>query len=284
MSRNPLSIKPFQQQSKPLFALVLGASGAGKSTLLGTMPGRILYIYFRSDISGASFASSSSPDKVFPYLTDPRVTELGVDYSDDEAIADLLATVSNPALKDSYDSIACDGLPALEELLMRSPAIAEQSLSKKGAIDSFAKDRNVSLKMVALVLALVEQRETHGLNVAVTSLARVNTDDAGFTNITVKLRGFNTIETLLPSFPTIIFTGRDNTTRSHFIDFTAKVSKRKEDENGNEVAVAAFSTRIEGLRLENTPQRISKSENLSLQFILDLQHGKVKIKPKKEAE
>ena len=187
MSRNPLALKAFEQNTKPLFALVLGASGAGKSTLLGTMPGRILYIYFRSDISGASFAAADESSTVFPYLTDPKVTETGADYSDDEAVADLLAVVSNPGLKSQYDSIALDGLPALEELLMRSPAINEQSLSKKGVLDSFAKDRNVSLKMVQILLALVEQRETHGLNVAVTSLARVNTDDAGFTNITVKI-------------------------------------------------------------------------------------------------
>jgi len=273
--RDLSSLKSFDASKNklPLFAIVMGASGGGKSSLLGTMPGKTLAFYFRSDLSGPSFSASTDGSDIVPFLVDPT------DMTADEAVAELYGQLKNPDLIKSFKNITIDGLPALEDLLNRTDACLAAGLTKAGKVDSFGKDRFIQEKLSELVRLLVDQR-TFGVNIAVTTLARI-ADDGGSTQITPRLRGFGTIEALLPSFATILLVVRNNQDRSHFLDMESKIFKKKVDTTGKEVAVASFSTRIEGLRVEQTPPKISPD----LKKVLALQHRDLKyVAPETEVD
>lgn len=265
--RDLSAIKSFDatKNKLPLFAVVMGSSGGGKSSLLGTLPGKTLAIYFRSDLSGPSFSASTSGSDIVPFLVDPT------DMTADEAVAELYEQLRNPNLVKTFKNITVDGLPALEDLLNRTEACLAAGITKAGKVDTFGKDRFVQEKLSELVRLLVDQR-SHGVNIAVTTLARIADDGDGTTQITPKLRGFNTVEALLPSFATILLVVRNAQDRSHFLDMAAKIFKKKADQTGKEVAVASFSTRIEGLRVEQTPPKISPD----LKKVLALQHRELK--------
>lgn len=256
---------------QPLLAVVLGSSGAGKSFLGGSMPGRTLVIHFLSESHSPSSVAAGAATlgvkaTITPYLVDEP------DSDPDAAIAELVQQLSSPELPKLFDNIFLDGLPGLEQLIMSSPAIAAASISKNGKLDNFAKDRLVSEKLAEVVRLLTIQR-SRGMNIVVTSLARVADGEGGDANVTPRLRGFNSLEMLLPSFGTILLTIRNNIDGTHFLDMAGKFYRNKTDTTGKTVAVASFSTRIEGLSIDQTPTQISSD----LRKVLALQNREIKF-------
>lgn len=271
--RSLASIKPFDasKSKQPLFAVVLGSSGAGKSFLGGTLPGKTLVIHFLSESHAPSSVAAGAntvgvKNTITPYMVDlPEMTP-------DEAVEELVAQLQSPDLPKQFDNIVMDGLPGLEELVMRSEAAKQAGISKAGKADNFAKDRYVSEKLTEVVRLLTILR-TKGVNVVVTSLARVSDSETGDATVTPRLRGFGTLENLLPAFATILLTVRNNIDGTHYLELGAKFFRQKTDLTGRVTAVASFSTRIEGLSVDQTPPKISSD----LRKVLALQNREVKF-------
>jgi len=271
--RNLAKIRPFDAAKAkwPLFAVVLGSSGAGKSFLGGTLPGRTLVIHFLSESHAPSSVAAGANTIGVKNIITPYMVDLP-DMTADEAIEELVAQLQSPELPNQFDNIVMDGLPGLEELVMRSEAAKQAGISKTGRVDGFAKDRYVSEKLTEVVRLLTILR-TKGVNVVVTSLARVSESETGDATVTPRLRGFGTLENLLPAFATILLTVRNNIDGTHFLDFNARFFRQKTDLTGKVTAVASFSTRIEGLSIDQTPPTVSSD----LRKILSLQNKEVKF-------
>ena len=263
-----------QMSNKALFAIILGASGSGKSSLIGTAPGKTLFIFGSGEGHGPK-AAAALGGEVVPICMD--VGDDGAQLNPDDSYNRLLAILGDTASikAEKFATVALDGAPELEAILLKSKRFETAITNDKGKINSFAKSGEMSALVREVVMAL-KKLHSEGLNVIVTCRTDVRSleDDGSVAECSPKLSSYGVAENLISQFDDILMIGSMcvGGKTGYALQFGAAVSRVSKDENGKVKKILNFSPRITGAK--DVPEFMKAD----LKKVVELKNAKVEDK------
>lgn len=266
MGINWVELKKKKTETKPLFALIMGASGGGKSSALGTFGVPTLVLTGVTESHGAIAARALAEDKDLVVGMSYIVRRVDGTVDSTASFKNLLEILRDPALPENFNAVGVDGCSELQGIIKETARFKELITTDAGKVNVFKEPEAYGVMFGEMINALLAL-QNKGVHCATTCAAIVTGGNEGSDEITARpnLYGYTTAENLCRNFPDIFYVtmlreedaeGNENTV--HRFVFNPKVSAVAKDIKTGKVTKQSFSNfspRISYFTREQLPER-----------------------------
>ena len=231
-----------KMEKKLINAIVLAPSGGGKSSLAGTFGVPTLYLYASSEGHGPEAASTFANCEVSPICIDS-------DRTPDEALAFLMAILSDKEFLNQFGAIVLDSATALELLIRETTRFAAACTTDKGKRNGFAEGP-AALAIFNEILGLMRESGKHTLLTCILDVRDMDPETGEILDASPRLGTYSLAEGIVLQHSEVFVIGpltKDDKT-AYRIQFAARMSKASKEATGKVKKMLNFSPRVTGVK------------------------------------